>query len=186
MVGPYFQQLRNKINQKAQCKKKLAGGGICTPTRHLVVKAHILCVSHRHNLAHFQYTLVWRHAPLASLCAETENFRIRVCLSTVAIFGNARSRCRCGTQGSLSALNSDFAFQRLERTLFAHLRCDSLWRKQRGLVSFAEAAGLLLRKIKRTLYDARQRPTRRSYTNRDSGPQVHELPARNAQRCVAH
>ena len=40
MMGPYFQQPRNKINQKAQGKKKLAGGGpYVPPSRHLVVKA---------------------------------------------------------------------------------------------------------------------------------------------------
>ena len=39
MMGPYFQQPRKKINQKAQGKNKLAGGGAYVPpTRHLVVK----------------------------------------------------------------------------------------------------------------------------------------------------
>ena len=37
MTGPYFQQPRNKINQKAQGKKKLAGGPYVPPPRHLVV-----------------------------------------------------------------------------------------------------------------------------------------------------
>ena len=38
-MGPYFQQPRKKINQKAQGKKKLAGGGpYVPPPRHLVVK----------------------------------------------------------------------------------------------------------------------------------------------------
>ena len=37
MMGPYFQQPRKKINQKAQGKKKLAGEGHMYPPRHLVV-----------------------------------------------------------------------------------------------------------------------------------------------------
>ena len=72
---------------------------------------HILWVSHRHNFAHFQCTFVSRHAPSASRFVETCNSRIRVRLSTVAIFGNARGRCRRGIQASVSALDSDFAFQ---------------------------------------------------------------------------
>ena len=44
MMGPYFQQPRKKINQKAQGKKKLAGGGAYVPhSRHLVVKAKLSC-----------------------------------------------------------------------------------------------------------------------------------------------
>ena len=44
MMGPYFQQPRKKINQKAQGKKKVSGeGGICTPPRHLVVKSTKAC-----------------------------------------------------------------------------------------------------------------------------------------------
>ena len=36
MMGPYFQQPRKKINQKAQGKKALAGGrDMYPPTRHL-------------------------------------------------------------------------------------------------------------------------------------------------------
>ena len=38
MMGPYFQQPRKKINQKAQGKKELAEGGAYVPhPRHLVV-----------------------------------------------------------------------------------------------------------------------------------------------------
>ena len=39
LMGPYFQQPRKKINQKAQGKKKVSEGGpYVPPPRHLVVK----------------------------------------------------------------------------------------------------------------------------------------------------
>ena len=52
MMGPYFQQPRKKLNQKAQGKKNVSGGGghMYPPSRHLVVKDFHVSILAKQNL----------------------------------------------------------------------------------------------------------------------------------------